>query len=403
MSDPRLRIGVAGLGRAFTLMLPTFVADPRVQLAGACDPRAEARARFASDFGARTFESLEALCADPDVDAVYVATPHQLHAGHVCVAAAHRKHVLVEKPLAVTLDEATRIVEAADRAGVHVVVGHSHSFDAPIALTRSLIASGRYGRLGMVTANYFTDFLYRPRRPEELDTAQGGGVVFSQGAHQVDIARLLAGGLARSVRAAAGRWDEGRPTEGAYSALMTFEGGPFASLTYSGYGHFDGDELCEWTSEIGRPKDPAQYGLARRALADLAGAAAEASAKSARNYGGERYAAAPAAKSHEHFGFIVASCEHADLRPLPDGVMVYGDGSREKITLAPPSVPRVEVIAELYAAAVDDVPPLHGARWGRATLEACLAILHSAREGREVALRMQVAAGAGTARGFEER
>ena len=392
MSARRLRIGVAGLGRAFTLMLPTFVADPRVQLVAACDPRPEARERFAADFGGRAWESVEALCADGDVDAVYVATPHQLHAEHVGLAAAHRKHVLVEKPLAVTLDEAARIVAAAERAGVHVVVGHSHGFDGPIARTHALIGSGRYGRLRMITASYFTDFLYRPRRPEELDTAQGGGVVFSQGAHQVDIARLLAGGMARSVRAMTGRWDERRPTEGAYSALMAFDDGAFASLTYSGYGHFDGDELCGWTSEIGRPKDASQYGHARRALAGVGNAGEEARAKSGRNYGGDRYAPAGAPKSHEHFGFIVASCEHADLRPLPDGVMVYADDSREKIALAAPPVPRVEVIDELYAAVFDGTAPLHDARWGRATLEACLAILRSAREGREVALELQVAA-----------
>lgn len=391
MSARRLRLGVAGLGRAFTLMLPTFVADPRVALVAACDPRREARERFGSDFGARTFENVETLCADRDVDAVYVATPHAMHAEHVCTAAAHGKHVLVEKPLAVTLDEATRIVDAAARAGVQVVVGHSHSFDAPIARTRELVGSGRFGRLRMLTASYFTDFLYRPRRAEELDTAQGGGVVFSQAAHQVDVARLLAGGMARSVRAMTGRWDENRPTEGAYSALMSFEDGAFASLAYSGYGHFDGDELCAWTSEIGRPKDASQYGLARRALAGVANAAEEARAKSARNYGGHRYAASAAATSHEHFGFIIASCEHADLRPLPDGVMVYGDDSREKIALAPPRVPRVEVIDELYAAVVGGVAPLHDARWGRATLEACIAILRSAREGRQVALELQVA------------
>ena len=59
----------------------------------------------------------------------------------------------------------------------------------------------------MITALNYTDFLYRPRRPEELDTAQGGGAVFNQAAHQVDIVRLLGGGRVKSVRAATGAWD----------------------------------------------------------------------------------------------------------------------------------------------------------------------------------------------------
>src|SRR5215471_18390249 len=105
MMPRRLNVGVAGLGRAFTLMLPTFAADPRVRLVACADPRTDATARFVAEFDARRCASVEALCADPEVDVVYVATPHELHAAHVAAAAAHGKHVLVEKPMAVTLDQ----------------------------------------------------------------------------------------------------------------------------------------------------------------------------------------------------------------------------------------------------------------------------------------------------------
>ena len=74
MSPPdqrKLRLGVAGLGRAFSVMLPTFTGDARVSLVAAADPRAEARQRFAMDFGASAYESVEELCADSAVDAVY--------------------------------------------------------------------------------------------------------------------------------------------------------------------------------------------------------------------------------------------------------------------------------------------------------------------------------------------
>ena len=91
--------------------------------------------------------------------------------------------------------------------------------------------------------------------PEELDTAKGGGVVFSQAAHQVDIVRLLAGAKATSVRAFTGNWDAARHTEGAYSAQIEFEDGSFASLTYSGYAHFDTDEFMGWWGELGQARD----------------------------------------------------------------------------------------------------------------------------------------------------
>src|SRR5207237_3155772 len=106
--------------------------------------------------------------------------------------------------------------------------------DAPIRRTRELIASGKYGRLRMITALNFTDFLYRPRRPEELDTARGGGAVYNQAAHHVDIVRLLGGGRLKSVRAQTGAWDPARPTEGGYSARLKFVDGACATISTSG-------------------------------------------------------------------------------------------------------------------------------------------------------------------------
>lgn len=375
-----LRIGVAGLGRAFSLMAPTFAADERVRLVAAADPRPEARARFERDFGGKAYAAVEELCADPHVNVVYVATPHQHHATHAIAAANAGKHVLVEKPMALTLEECCAMTEAARRHGVFLVVGHSHSFDVPIAHARKLIDSGAFGRLRMITAINFTDFLYRPRRPEELDTSRGGGAIYNQAAHQVDIARLLAGEVA-SVRATTGNWDPARSTEGAYSALLTFASGAVGTLTYSGYAHFDSDELCGWVGEGGNRKDPSAYGVARKALRGD-----EVELKNARNYGGASYAPSAGERLHPHFGFLIASCERADLRPLPEGVMVYGDEERRLEPLVPPRVPRAEVIDELCAAVAEGKAPLHDGQWGAATLAVCLAILRSSREQREVTL-----------------
>ena len=385
MSDRKLKIGVAGLGRAFQLMLPSFVADPRIALVAAADPRAEARARFQSEFEAETFVSVEEMCARSPVDVIYVATPHQFHAENVAAAARAKKHVLVEKPMALTVAACTAMIEATERAGVHMVIGHSHSFDAPVGRMAALIAGGEFGRLRMVSALNYTDFLYRPRRPEELSTQSGGGVIFNQAPHHVDIMRLI-GGPVRSVRAATGAWDRERPTEGAYSALLSFESGAFASITYSGYGHYDSDELTGWIAESGYPKDPSSYGAARAALRGI-DEADELDVKHARNYGGTDSPTAPRGpRLHQHFGLIIASCERADLKPTPKGVMIYGDLAQRFDALPDPVVPRLAVIDEFYGAIVNGRPPLHDGRWGLATMEVCFAILQSAREGREIAL-----------------
>jgi phthalate 4,5-cis-dihydrodiol dehydrogenase len=238
----------------------------------------------------------------------------------------------------------------------------------------------------MITAVNFTDFIYRPRRPEELDTAQGGGAIFNQAAHHIDMARLLGGGLLKSVRADTGVWDPARPTEGAYSAFLTFEDGAFASMTYSGYAHFDSDEFCGWTGESGQRKHPDAYGARRDALAGD-----ELRQKNAHNYGGPQYARPTADLLHQHFGFLVASCERGDLRPLPEGVMIYADREKRLERLPVPAAPRAGVIDEVYAAVIDGKPPVHSGEWGAATMEACLAILRSAREQKEIPLRNQIA------------
>ncbi|NWB92153.1 Gfo/Idh/MocA family protein [Pseudomonas agarici] len=392
-SPPRLRLGVVGLGRAFTLMLPTFLADRRVQLVGACDPRASAREQFERDFAAPAFETIEALAADSNVDALYIASPHQFHAEHTRIAATHRKHVLVEKPMALSLNECDRMIADCAQAGVNMIVGHCHSFDTPYLRTRELIGSGEFGAVKMIQALNYTDYLQRPRRPEELSTAEGGGAVFSQAAHQVDVVRLLAGSRAIRVRAAVGNWDPARPTEGAYTATLWFENGAFASITYNGYGYFDSDEWMGWVGEMGKPKTPEAYGKARRLLQQVQSAEEEARLKAESTYGGKHYIAASPdnATAFQHFGPIIVSCEGGDLKPMADAVMIYRPDSRDRLRLEPPTVPRSEVIDELYLARFCGVAPLHDGQWARDTLEICLAMLQSSDEQRDITLGVNVA------------
>src|SRR5664279_1906563 len=356
-------------------MLPTLAADPRIALVAGADLRAEARQRFAAEFAAKSYATVEELCADPAVEAIYVATPHQHHARHAVLAAERGKHLLIEKPIALSLAECSTIIETAKRDGVQLVVGHSHSFDAPVARLRALIESGAFGAVRMINAINYTDYLYRPRRPEELDTAQGGGAVFNQAAHQVDIVRLIGGGHVASVRAATGGWDAKRPTEGAYATLLTFADGAFASLTYNGYGNFDSDEFQGWVGEMGQAKKP--YAATPRPR--FANAEEETAFKNARNYGGAEYRApAMQAPMHQHFGTLLVSCERADLRTMPNGVMIYQNGTARLDSVPPPAVPRAEVIDELYHAVVQGVAPLHDGAWAMATLEVVLAMLRSA-------------------------
>src|SRR5262249_19678913 len=159
-----------------------------------------------------------------------------------------------------------------------------------------------YGTVRMITAINYTDYMYRPRRPEELVTEIGGGVLFSQAAHQLDIVRLLAGGRLPPVRAGGGARGGGRATPGGRRPRLTFEDGAFASVAYSGYGHFDSDEFCGFVSEAGARKDARRHGAARQALAQASSPTEEAALKHAASYGGAAYAGPSAAsRLHQHF------------------------------------------------------------------------------------------------------
>jgi len=166
-----------------------------------------------------------------------------------------------------------------------------------------------------------------------------------------------------------------------------FANGAFASLTYSGYGNFDSDEFQGWIGEMGQKKTP-YPGPPRRRFDNQQ---AEVAFKNARNYGGpEFHLFAGQDLAHQNFGTLLVSCERVDLRALPNGVMIYQNGSAQLDPLPAPKIPRVQVIDELYDAVVWDQPALHDGVWAMATLEVLLAVLQSSREKSEVRLSHQV-------------
>ncbi|HEY2990461.1 MAG TPA: Gfo/Idh/MocA family oxidoreductase, partial [Candidatus Binatia bacterium] len=124
-----LRLGFAGLGEAATRVLPEIVHLPEIRITAAADTRPRAREKFKEEFGGEVYATLEELVQSPNVDAVYIATPHELHARHTIAAAENRKHVIVEKPMALSIDECEAMNAAAEKYGVKLLCGHTHSFD----------------------------------------------------------------------------------------------------------------------------------------------------------------------------------------------------------------------------------------------------------------------------------
>jgi phthalate 4,5-cis-dihydrodiol dehydrogenase len=386
----KIRLGLVGLGLASAATAPALRASNLVSVVGAADLNPVLRSRFEAEFGVGANANVEDLVRRDDVDAVYIATPHQFHKDHAVLAAHHGKHMIVEKPMALMLTECDDMIAAAEAASVQLIVGHTHSFDAPIRLMRDIIASGELGRVAMITSLSYTDFLYRPRRPEELDTARGGGIFFNQIPHQVDIVRLLAGSDVRSVRATAAVLDNARPTEGSCAAILDFESGASASLIYSGYDHFDSDEFHGWVGETGQPKQP-RHGQARAALKAMPTPEDERRARwDLYGFGGANHKARNSSRvfHQPHFGTTIVTCEGGDLRQSADGVLIYSDsGVREVFpTRAIGHAGREAVLDEFYQAVVNHVAPLHNGHFARRTIQVSLAMLQSSRERREIRL-----------------
>jgi phthalate 4,5-cis-dihydrodiol dehydrogenase len=385
-----LRVGIAGLGVGSAMVIPSVARMSITELVAAADPRPEARAQFVERHGGRAYDSVAALCADPDVDVVWVATPNQFHCEHVVLAASHGKHVVCEKPMALSVAEAERMVAAADEHGVHLLCGHTYSLNPSIQAMHRIVQTGELGRLIGLAHWMYSDWLLKPRLPQELDVTLGGGVVYRHLPHVVDSLRTLGGGMVRSVRAMVGAWMPERPAPGNVSAYLEFEDGTPATIAYGGYGYFNTADLVWGIGD--RLYSEEQAVQARRAF--RAGQADDAAAKeqlrettrTGRDYTVGRL---DVAGGGNWFGILLASCERGMLRQSPAGILVYDDAGHHEVPVQGSGAAGIIELQELHAALTRGVPISHDGRWGLATLEVCLAMLESGRERREIMLTHQ--------------
>jgi phthalate 4,5-cis-dihydrodiol dehydrogenase len=270
---------------------------------------------------------------------------------------------------------------------------HTFSLSPGIQTMRRVIKSGELGRLISLSVWLYTDWMLKPRMPEEIDVTLGGGVVYRHGPHVLDSIRLLGGGMVRSVRAQTGSWMQERPkAPGNYSAFIEFEDGTPATVTYNGYGHFYTAELT-WGlgTRLYRPEEAVAVRKALRAgTFDV-----EAEKEAMRFIGGSGGSPVDSANlisgqpSNISFGVYLASCEHGDVRQSPTGLLIYDDDGDREIPLAGERVGGNGELMEMYRALRAGGSIKHDGRWGMATLELIAAIMQSGRERREIMLTHQ--------------
>ena len=394
-----LRMGIIGIGVGATQIMPNMEAMPEIEIVAGADIDPRVREAFLARYeSAKVYESAEGLCADPDVDAVWVSTPNNFHSPHTVLAANAGKHVVSEKPMALNMKEAEAMVEAAAKNGVKLLCGHTLAFSPPVMAMRRIINSGELGPLKALNNWAYTDWMLQARQPEELDEAVGGGVLYRQGPHQLDTARLLGGGLARTVRGVTGKWWPERFAVGYYSAFIEFDDGVTASVINNGYGYAMTAELVPWGDDRGLIEGYTgeQRVEIRREIKD--GTRNEFAAKDSLRIGSEHerrtWRERPAGRQPwrpTNLGILIATCERGDIRQSQFGLYIDSDSGKEDRDLGEATYRAGrEDLMELYNAVVNDAPVYHSGEWGMATLELITGIMESSRDRKEVRLTHQV-------------
>ncbi len=395
-----LRMSMVGIGVGGAEILPAMDTTPGIELYAGADINPTTRQRFLERYPeSKVYDSIESLCEDPDVDAVWVSTPNRFHAPHAIYALEHGKHVVVEKPIALSMAEADAMNNAAAKTGNLLMAGHTQSYSLPVRAMRKIVKSGKIGRVYNIQALAYTDWMIRPRSAEEIDPNQGGGVPWRQTPHQVDSVRLIGGGLVKSVRGMTGTWGGWRPIPGFYTAYLEFEDGTACHIVHNGYGYFLTSELVP-TGDTSSRYSPGDRGALRKAM--KAGTRDEEGEKQAMRIGGEANERTFGVRAERRpwnpgdLGILIVNTEHGAIRHSPYGVYVYDDDGQHDIDLTGGAATagvagRRGELDEFHDAISSGKPLFHDGRWGAATLEVALAIMESAREHKDIQMSRQLA------------
>jgi UDP-N-acetyl-2-amino-2-deoxyglucuronate dehydrogenase len=198
-SAETFRIGLVGCGRISKNHFDAIRKVDGLSLAAVCDSDAERARRAGEEQGVPAYRTLDDMLRASDdeapFDVVVVCTPSGLHSAHGSAAARAGKHVVTEKPMAISLTQADELVHACDEAGVQLFVVKQNRLNPPVQLLKRAVDKGRFGRI------YMANVTVRWQRPQEYYDAEpwrgtwefDGGAIMNQASHYVDLMQWLVG------------------------------------------------------------------------------------------------------------------------------------------------------------------------------------------------------------------
>ena len=226
-----LRIGVVGAGAFGRRHIGIAANEPMCRVVAIADPTSAAK-EYAAQSGFQYFPTPEEMLDHAQLDGAIIATPNAMHAPVGLACAARGVHMLVEKPIAETVANATDLSNAAERAGVALLVGHHRRYNPIMEKARELVQGGRIGRLVNVAA------LWLLQKPDDYFDVHwrvepaGGGPVLINLIHDIDDLRYVCGDIA-SIAAITGSAIRGHQVEDSAAISLRFGSGALGTVTVS--------------------------------------------------------------------------------------------------------------------------------------------------------------------------
>ena len=232
--DGDVRVALLGCGRISKNHLEALSKVDGLRLVAVADSDLSRAEAVSAEHGVPAFGGLEEMLAAVPSDLVAICTPSGRHPQHGIIAARHGRHVLTEKPMAISLEAADELVQACDAAAVHLFVVKQNRLNPPIQLLKRAVDKGRFGRL------YMANVTVRWTRPQEYYDAEpwrgtwefDGGAIMNQASHYVDLMQWLVGPV-ESVMARTATQARRIETEDSGAAIMRFRSGALGVLEVS--------------------------------------------------------------------------------------------------------------------------------------------------------------------------
>jgi UDP-N-acetyl-2-amino-2-deoxyglucuronate dehydrogenase len=231
--DKVIGIGLVGCGMISGVQAEAIARVPGARVVGFCDTVPAAAEARAAQFGGRAYARVEDLLASSDVDAVSICTPSGLHLEPAVLAARAKKHVMVEKPIEITVDRATEIIRACRKNGVKLGAIFPRRFLGSSQALKGAIEAGRFGTIALAAVYikwYRSHEYYANGGWRGTYRFDGGGVLMNQGIHGIDLIQWLMGGVEAVSAFTATRAHPGLEVEDVAVASMVFRSGALGSI-----------------------------------------------------------------------------------------------------------------------------------------------------------------------------